>query len=636
MVQFRYGEDGLDTIKTPFLDQFKFIADNFDGFLDRHNAAEAGTRLDATTVPALIKKNIKRLRRHERNPERYPPVDPIISTLHPAVHLGAVSDHFEKQLQSFLSKDPTGKFSPNNPHALDKTQFRVLMYLKYMLALADPGEAVGLLASQSIGEPSTQMTLNTFHLAGRGEANVTLGIPRLREILITASKEIKTPSMTLYLNPDRDNAAAAADLASKLDSISLAEYIDDLRVFETIVIQDQWRMRQYRIAVVFDVEAIKEQEIELVTLFRFYERVFIPRFANTVDKKLNRARRGRDDAALGVGIDITRKHRGDQVPLEADEEGADKQKRREKRSEVSYGVEANDSEEDDYVDLDRDAAPSAAVGGGGGQRHQLSGEIDDDEDEEDGGELDEENDDYFASCRHVTRDNTKSGAEKDLIYGTKFLESYKYDTKFLSFEFTLSLNAREKVLMIPLLEAELRACLTRKMPGIQRSFATTTKVEGKDRHCVQTDGLNLADVFEFQDRFDANNLYTNDIGGILARYGVEAARQSIVSEIAGVFAVYGIGVNFRHLSLVADFMTVAGKFDGFNRMAIVSQNSPLLKASFETTVGFLRDAALHGESDDLKTPAARLVLGQPVGTGTGAFELYLDTSQYTQPISHFK
>lgn len=45
----------------------------------------------------------------------------------------------------------------------------MLMYVKYSRCLVDPGEAVGLLAGQSIGEPSTQMTLNTFHLAGRGE-----------------------------------------------------------------------------------------------------------------------------------------------------------------------------------------------------------------------------------------------------------------------------------------------------------------------------------------------------------------------------------------------------------------------------------------------------------------------------------
>ena len=53
-----------------------------------------------------------------------------------------------------------------------------------MHSMVDPGEPVGILAAQSVGEPSTQMTLNTFHFAGRGEMNITLGIPRLREILM--------------------------------------------------------------------------------------------------------------------------------------------------------------------------------------------------------------------------------------------------------------------------------------------------------------------------------------------------------------------------------------------------------------------------------------------------------------------
>lgn len=67
-----------------------------------------------------------------------------------------------------------------------------------MRCMSDAGDNVGLLAAQSIGEPSTQMTLNTFHFAGRGEMNVTLGIPRLREILMTASKNIATPSAQVH------------------------------------------------------------------------------------------------------------------------------------------------------------------------------------------------------------------------------------------------------------------------------------------------------------------------------------------------------------------------------------------------------------------------------------------------------
>jgi DNA-directed RNA polymerase I subunit RPA1 len=59
---------------------------------------------------------------------------------------------------------------------------------------------VGCVAAQSIGEPATQMTLNTFHLAGHGAANLTLGIPRIREILMTNGENIKTPMMILYRN----------------------------------------------------------------------------------------------------------------------------------------------------------------------------------------------------------------------------------------------------------------------------------------------------------------------------------------------------------------------------------------------------------------------------------------------------
>ena len=64
------------------------------------------------------------------------------------------------------------------PPSLPHSRLRTLLQLKWQRSLCDPGEAVGLLAAQSIGEPSTQMTLNTFHFAGRGEMNVTLGIPR--------------------------------------------------------------------------------------------------------------------------------------------------------------------------------------------------------------------------------------------------------------------------------------------------------------------------------------------------------------------------------------------------------------------------------------------------------------------------
>lgn len=86
--------------------------------------------------------------------------------------------------------------------SIKKLKLKNAVYWKSFSSLCQPGEAVGVLAAQSVGEPSTQMTLNTFHFAGRGEMNVTLGIPRLREILMVASKCIKTPSMEIPFKMD--------------------------------------------------------------------------------------------------------------------------------------------------------------------------------------------------------------------------------------------------------------------------------------------------------------------------------------------------------------------------------------------------------------------------------------------------
>eukprot|EP00976_Prorocentrum_cordatum_P043529 880643-Prorocentrum_minimum.AAC.13 len=81
----------------------------------------------------------------------------------------------------------------------------------------NPGEMIGTVAAQSIGEPATQMTLNTFHFAGVSAKNVTLGVPRLKEI-INIAKRIKTPTLSVYLDDDvgKDRDKAKSVQASQL------------------------------------------------------------------------------------------------------------------------------------------------------------------------------------------------------------------------------------------------------------------------------------------------------------------------------------------------------------------------------------------------------------------------------------
>jgi DNA-directed RNA polymerase II subunit RPB1 len=89
---------------------------------------------------------------------------------------------------------------------------------------------VGTVAAQSLGEPTTQMTLNTFHNAGVAAKNVTLGVPRLTEI-INIAKNIKTPSLTIYLQPE---AAQDQDLA-KATQVSI-EYTTVASVTQAVEI----------------------------------------------------------------------------------------------------------------------------------------------------------------------------------------------------------------------------------------------------------------------------------------------------------------------------------------------------------------------------------------------------------------
>ncbi|MBT7402887.1 DNA-directed RNA polymerase subunit A'', partial [Candidatus Woesearchaeota archaeon] len=92
---------------------------------------------------------------------------------------------------------------------------------RYRKMLLNPGEAIGVISAQSIGEPGTQMTMRTFHFVGISELNVTLGLPRIIEIL-DARKIPKMPVMNIYLSDKHNKSFAAADkIAKKKKQISL-------------------------------------------------------------------------------------------------------------------------------------------------------------------------------------------------------------------------------------------------------------------------------------------------------------------------------------------------------------------------------------------------------------------------------
>lgn len=101
---------------------------------------------------------------------------------------------------------------------------------EYIDSLVEPGDPVGALAAQSIGEPSTQMTLRTFHYAGVREFNVTLGLPRLIEIL-DARRTPSTPMMTIYLDEEHKyDEEKAKEVARAIETTYIENVIKNVEI----------------------------------------------------------------------------------------------------------------------------------------------------------------------------------------------------------------------------------------------------------------------------------------------------------------------------------------------------------------------------------------------------------------------
>ena len=199
IIQFMYGEDGVDPAKS---DHGQAV--NVSRLISQ---IKIGEEKGKAASPEYIKKRLKSVKNQ---------LTPMLMN----------------QLKQSLAKAGLTSKGVNKAVVLTAEQ--------YKKALMEPGEAVGIVAAQSIGEPGTQMTLRTFHYAGVKEQNVTLGLPRLIEI-VDARRIPSTPIMTIYLTEKyRKNKELTVEIARNiiytgLETIASAIYEDPVR--EEIVVE---------------------------------------------------------------------------------------------------------------------------------------------------------------------------------------------------------------------------------------------------------------------------------------------------------------------------------------------------------------------------------------------------------------
>ena len=142
-------------------------------------------------------------------------------------------------------------------------------------------------------------------------------------------------------------------------------------------------------------------------------------------------------------------------------------------------------------------------------------------------------------------------------------------------------------------------------------------VKRSEEFLIITAGSNLKKVLEL-DFVDVERTTTNDIHEIAEVLGIEAARQAIMDELFKVIETQGLNVDIRHIMLVADTMCVSGEIKGITRYGVVSEKASVLaKASFETPIKHIINAAMKGEVDNLNSVVENVMLNQPVPIGTG-------------------
>ena len=134
---------------------------------------------------------------------------------------------------------------------------------KYLNMQITPGEAIGIVAAQSIGEPGTQMTMRTFHFVGVAEMSVTLGLPRIIEIL-DVRKDPKTPTMWVHLRkPYNKSREAAERIANKIKEVTLGELAKeislDLSTFKVNISLNRDELKRHSITSRIVAEALEKQ-----------------------------------------------------------------------------------------------------------------------------------------------------------------------------------------------------------------------------------------------------------------------------------------------------------------------------------------------------------------------------------------
>ena len=698
IVQFLYGDDGIEVSKGVYAKEFAFALENVESLKLQNESAliefdgSSSKKKNSNAEDAFMDKKTKSWPDVPRNATSILEHEKQYSQF---TSLGVLPEKFAKDLDEFLNVTH-GNLSDKEfeqTHKITRKQFAKIMNLKFIASMASPGEAVGVIAAQSVGEPSTQMTLNTFHFAGRGEANVTMGIPRLRELLMAASRKPTLPVMTMPLRKDKMAKKYAERLASRLRKVIFAELVQDLSCkthFYTDAPSDGCKVRVCEVKVTMRCPdefskakgSVTFEEMEacfkntyLAELYAIIKKECKKRAEQSADVQIVKLRQHSATGLADKTNDVDDDYNGGDRNA-SDDEGRPKKKGNDNKKNAQERIEnENDASDEDNSDDEEGAKADL-------RKAERDEEAYGDDDKVNAGEFSDEDDAQIAkktkkssSAKKKKKassndnddgnssDSSSSSSDSDNSDQTELTKSAITASKrkksstnesassneygglrqdLSDIQDTVIVDATAKTFTVAL-EFDLATPLL-LMQNLLDSAAAKSNIrytkgiggvfvvgdELDGSLAVQCDGVSFDAAFANEDLVDVNRIKANDVWQVRLTLGVEAARRTLVDEISGVFGAYGIGVDARHLSLISDFMCQQGGYRPFSRVGINDSTSPFLKMTYETATAFLTEAAVRGDVDKLTNPSAAIVMGKMINLGTGSIGLQYDAKRATK------
>jgi DNA-directed RNA polymerase II subunit RPB1 len=493
-----------------------------------------------------------------------------------------INKHCMRQFVALLRSKLSSKFlimqKCYNRSAFDELVEEI--QYKFYNGLITPGEAVGALAAQCIGEPGTQMTLDAFHSAG-AKITVSGGVPRFKEIL--SLTKMKTPSVSIYLEGielpvEISQASNGAKTISEVDTFLL-------NLAET------------------DREQAKTLKKEFVKLY-----------LNNPGKSVLSVKGGFEYVKFGDLVKRSEVHYIHSAEYDPDRAALQENdiKSADDATQVEYplwlvrftldhnGVVNVLEDLQALTDTKFGHEPSM-------QLTYLEGE---------------------AGTDHIMRGVIGMNAGNMSLMNQR--ESALMGTKIRGISSITKTRLRTERKDI-YLDGPYGKIVRR---GDLEHSKLSEVMMGADNYIIDTVGSNLTDILGM-DNVDPYRTYTNDINEMQKTYGIEMGRKSIIRETQEVLANAGAAIDVRHIGLLADAMTCRGFMQKIDRYgAKKGESGPLSLASFEETTTIMCDAAIHGEEETMLGVSSNIMFGQFINLGTNAFDLYLDETmilEYAEP-----